>query len=146
MTYLTPAEYPAVRAAIDISLGPRSLPDGVIGLPTYAGEAELWVLATSPESATYTPGSAQWQKAQVAAIMACAALLYPSIPILTSETYGSDYRYARSEVDAEKAARALWDRARTALADAAGDPTPTPSKAPSRFIFGRVAGNRRRGR
>lgn len=132
MISLTVAEFPAVRAAIDITLDAKSLPDEVIGLPTYAGEAERWVLATDPASVLYTPGSDQYAQAQVAAIFACAAMLVPMVPMLTGETYGQAYRYTRKEVDQAALEASLWDRARTALSRASGDaPVPT-DKAPDR--------------
>jgi hypothetical protein len=142
--FLTAAEYPAIRAAIDISLDAGVLPDEVIGLPTYAGEADRWVLATNPAAATYTPGSDQYGAAQSAAIFACAAMLVQAVPMLTGETWGQAYRYTRKDVDLGSLEASLWDRARTALSRASGDiPTPDSGKPPSRFVFGRVGAGHR---
>lgn len=145
MGFLTAAEYPAIRAAIDITLDPSSLPDEVIGLPTYAGEAEQWVLTTDPGAILYSPGSDEFKAAQVAAIFACAAMLTQMIPVLTGETWGQAYRYTRKETDLKALEATLWDRARTALGRASGDaPSPETDKAPSRFIFGLASAGRRR--
>jgi hypothetical protein len=137
MAFLTVAEFPAVRAAIDISLDASALPDEVVGLPTYAGEAERWVLAADPASVLYAPGTDQYDAAKAAAIFACAAMLAQAVPILTGETWGQAYRYTRKDVDLATLEAALWDRARTALARASGAAqVVSEGKAPSRFVFG----------
>lgn len=141
MPFLTNAEYPAVRAAIDISLDPTNLPDDVIALPVYAGEAEQWVLAMNPLAGTYTTGSAEYLRMQVAAIYACAALVAPSVPVITGETFGQDHRYTRKDVDMAALAEKLWERARSAINAVIGV-TEADSRPPRRFIFTRASGRR----
>jgi len=138
--FLTAAEFPAIRASIDISLDTSSLPDDIIGLSTYAGEAERWVMATDPLAVTYTPGTDEFDAARAASIFACAAMLVQAVPMLTGETWGGAYRYTRKDVDLAALESSLWDRARTALTRASGEtPTPTTGKPPSRFIFGKAS-------
>lgn len=139
--YLSLAEYPAVRAAIDVSLDASNLPDDVIGLPMYAQEAERWVLAVNPLAATYTVGTTEYKQTQVAAIYACAALCVPAVPQLTSESYGQAMRYTRKEVDALALADALWGRAKSAIQAVVGAPE-AEARPPVRFIFTRACGRR----
>lgn len=136
--FLTPAEFPGVRAALDITLAAGNLPDAIIALPQYKGEAEFWVLGADPLAATYLPGSEAYERARVAAIYACAALLVPALPILTAETWGEVYRYTRKEFDPIKLQDALWQRARSTLAatgDAGGGQADAAARAPARFVF-----------
>ena len=136
--YLTPAEFPAVRAAIDISLDASNLPDDVVALPMYAPEAERWVLAMNLVAAGYAPGSEAYLKTQVAAIFACAALVVPAVPNLTGEWWGNEARYTRKEFDPVALQATLWERARSALRSAAPLPVEAVGAAPRRFIFARA--------
>jgi hypothetical protein len=140
--YLTASEYPAVRAAIDVSLDASNLPDAVISLPMYAQEAERWVLAQNPLAATYAPNTDAFKRMQVAAIYACAALILPALPQLTAEVYGQAYRYTRQEVDATAQQNALWARARASIQAELGDDETVVSGPPLRFIFARAEGRR----
>lgn len=139
--YLTSAEYPAIRAAIDISMDVSNLPDDVIGLSIYEQEAERWVAIVHPLSDTYAAGTVEFRTVQTAAIYACAALVAPAVPTLTGETYEDGYRYTRDKVDTGALQLALWERARAALQTlmevSSGD-----SKPPRRFIFTRACGAR----
>jgi hypothetical protein len=141
--YLSTGQFPGVRAAIDISLDASNLPDDVIDLPQYRGDAERWIVASNPDAATYAPGSEQYQTTQVAAIYACAALIGPAVPMLTGETYSDGYRYTRDKVDPLALADSLWLKARQALAAAMDTDVPAlTERAPSRFVFTRAPGNR----
>lgn len=139
--YLTPAEFPSIRAAIDVSLDASNLPDDVIGLPMYRQDAERWVVAMNPLAAAYELGSEPYLKTQVAAIYACAALVLPSVPQLTGESYGTAFRYTRKEVDPAALQQSLWDRARGAIRAALGEEA-LEVRAPARFIFTRAKGRR----
>ena len=134
MAYITPAEFPAIRAALDISLDAANLPDAVIALPQYAGQAELWVKTNEPDAALYMPGSEEYIRTTIAAIYACAAYIAPALPNITSESYGDAMRYTRKEVDMAVLEANLWSRARGALPHLTGNVSQT-GKAPSRFIF-----------
>jgi len=134
MAYITPAEYPAIRAALDISLDASNLPDAVIALPQYAGQAELWIAANDPNSVSYFPGSEERIRTTIAAIYACAAYIVPALPNITSESYGDAMRYTRKEVDMAVLEANLWSRARGALPNLTSS-TPQTGKPPARFIF-----------
>jgi hypothetical protein len=135
MVYITPAEFPAIRAALDISLDASNLPDAVINLPMYAGQAELWIVANDPLAPTYTPGSEAYIRTTIAAIYACAAYIVPALPNITSESYGDAMRYTRKEADMAKLEAALWTRARGALPSLAGSGADGGSTPPARFVF-----------
>lgn len=135
MAYITPAEYPAVRAALDISLDAANLPDAVIALPQYAGQAELWIRANDPNAAGYVPGTEEYIRTTIAAIYATAAYIVPALPNITSETYGDAMRYTRKEYDPAKLEASLWTRARGALPNLTGSSSAAPGKPPARFIF-----------
>jgi hypothetical protein len=146
-TYLSPVEFAAVRAAIDISLDISNLSDDVIALPMYRDEAERWVVTMNPLAVTYEPGSDAYLKTQVAAIYACAALITPAVPNLTSEAYGQGFRYTRKEIDIVATQKLLWERAMTALRSVQGGSANTPAVSetpPVRFIFTRGQANRHR--
>lgn len=140
---LTVAEYPAIRAMIDVTLTARALPDSVIGLTSYAGEAVAWVLAEQPEATTYAVGTDEHTAVQRAAIYACAALLVPAIPIITSEAYGNAFRYTREKYDPAVLAASLWEKAREAVSKTKEDEISTAT-GPSRFFFGTLKGRRGR--
>mgnify|MGYP001003842829 CR=1 FL=1 len=124
---LTLTEYPAVRAAIDISLTATDLPDEVIGLPIYASAAEAAVKARDPDWDTRT-GAAKDRLVE-AVICWTASLLAPALPALKSEAHPEGYSYSR-EIDYVGRASALRQQAETALTavltpsdPAAGRPT-----------------------
>lgn len=87
MTILAPAEYAAIRAAIDVALDSESLPDSVIALAIYLGAADLEVKTLDPLWATRT-GDALIQLTN-AAIYLTAARLAPALPRLLSARYDS---------------------------------------------------------
>jgi len=109
------ADYPAVRAAIDLSLDDTTLPDDVIGLPIYAGAAEVEIGRRVANYAdVITAGGANAALLTNAAIWICAALLVPAVPNLTGERTPDSQQYSRQAFDpAAKVAqlRALADQA-----------------------------------
>lgn len=140
--YLSAAEYPAVRGAIDISLDQKALPDEVLALPQYAGDAERWIIGQNPLAATYEAGTDEYLGMQVAAIYACAALVLPAVPNLTSESYGAGYRYTRKELDTATLVESLWQRASNAIKAVTGVVAPSAGRIPTRFIFTVATGRR----
>jgi hypothetical protein len=76
MSLLETTSYPAVRAAIDVTLDANNLPDATIGLTIYKGRAEAWVAARTSDTGAH---------AIAAAIYYCAWLLFDAVPRLTSE-------------------------------------------------------------
>lgn len=109
-TILTPADFPAVRAAIDVGLDSAALPDAVIALPIYQGAAERAIAAKVPGWDSLTGDLAA--RVEAATIYLTAALLCPAVPQLTRETM-PDYAYQALVSDPSARAAQL-----TRLADA----------------------------
>ena len=84
MSLLTSADYPAVRAALDVHLDSTLLPDSIIALNIYQGAAEMEVKRRDPLAETRTGDDAT--RVRLAAIYLCAAALAPAIPRLVSQT------------------------------------------------------------
>lgn len=135
---LTSADYPAIRAMIDISLDSTTLPDAIIALDAYIGAGMRDVLLLDPlaESRTGT----ELQHARTAAIQFTAARIAPAIPRLQGETFG-DYRYQLQPVDWEARASALRAAAGAEL-DAYLDTGDLTSDMPT--MFGVAHGSRGR--
>ena len=84
MSLLTSADYPAIRAALDVHLDSTLLPDSIIALNIYQGAAEMEVKRRDPLAETRTGDDAT--RVRLAAIYLCAAALAPAIPRLVSQT------------------------------------------------------------
>jgi hypothetical protein len=133
---LTSANYPAIRAAIDITLDTTSLPDAIIALDTFIGAGMRDVLLLDPlaESRAGT----DLQHAQTAAILFTAARLVPALPQIVKEAF-PDHSYERSRVDSAARAAELRQLAAAEI-DAYLDPSNAVSERPTRFA---VASGRR---
>jgi hypothetical protein len=77
MPLIETTDYPAIRAAINISLDEKSLPDDVIALSIYKGIAERRISDQQPTIDVYS---------KAAAVLLCAALLCKAVPQILSET------------------------------------------------------------
>ncbi len=108
MALVASGQYPAVRAALDVTLDAEALPDAVIALDLYAGTADRWVLAQDPTAEARTGDALKHVTA--AAVLYCASLLAPALPQLTGETHGA-HQYSRKAVDASALADQLVARA-----------------------------------
>jgi len=129
MALLSAADYPAIRAAIDVSLTARVLPDSVIGLPIYVDAAEAEVLARDPLAESRT--GAALQHVTNAAVLLTAALLAPALPGYTAEDF-SEYSYQRKTDWATRAAE-LRKRAEAELAAVLEPENPTTASKPTMF-------------
>lgn len=138
MALLSSAEYPAIRAAIDVSLDSALLPDAVIALDLYVGAGQRDVLAIDPAAETRTGDDLL--HAKTAAIMFTAARLIGSVPLITREQRDT-HGYTRQEVDPAQRAADLRTLA-SAEIDAYLDPGDLASDRPTRFAV--VSGRRGR--
>lgn len=136
MSLLHISDFPAIRAALDVSLKALALPDAVIALPIYQGAAEAEVLARDPLAESRT--GAALQHVVNAAICLAAAYIAPAMPALTAEQIGQ-YRYQR-EVDWPARAAELRARADAELAAVLTPSTALRPAPPSMFA---VASGRR---
>ena len=121
---LSAADYPSIRAAIDISLSEGSLPDGIIALPIYSGQAEQTVLAFVPDAdAADADRQAHLHNA---AMLFCASSLVFAIPSFTREQ-GPEFEAEIQRVKPETLAGDLRARAQAELeAGAAGEISTVP--------------------
>jgi hypothetical protein len=110
MSLLSPNDYNAIRAAIDLTIDEEVLPDDIIELPTFMGVAEEFVLVRDPLAATRT--GTERKRIKNAVIYLTASLILPAVPFYVRESFG-DYSYTRTEADT----KALSARLRQ-LADA----------------------------
>jgi hypothetical protein len=114
MAILTTAEYPAIRAAIDVSLTSKQLPDTIIGLDIYKGRAESEVIRVYSTAETETDPE-KISHITNAAVLIAASLLVKSVPFLTRETFGN-YQYQRARIDLDVLAANLRAQADDELA------------------------------
>jgi hypothetical protein len=102
-------DFENTRKAIDVSLTADALPNDVISLDIYKGEAvsqiESAVAALSAEQKT-----AQAAAIKRAAVLLTAAFIAPKIKVLTSETIEGD-KFTFQQIDLAKIASDLETRA-----------------------------------
>ncbi len=109
---ITSADYPSVRAALDVTLDSTTMPDSIIALDIYEGVAETDVMAADPLWRTHLqdpgPGGAG-QHVMNAVIYHVAALLAMGMAnnVDSEALPGGGYRYTRSRID--------WDKRREYL-------------------------------
>jgi hypothetical protein len=135
MAFLTAAEYPSIRAALDVSLDADALPDDIIELPIYAGSAELEVYRRDPD--LYSRTGVHKRRCVNAMIFLTAAYLAPAMPQITSETLG-DVTYGFETINWMKLAGELRERADSEIAAVIS--TVNANSAPS--MFGLATGGR----
>ncbi len=128
---LTSVHYPAIRAAIDVTLTAELVPDAVIALDVYVGAATRAVQARDPLWATRTGDDAI--RLTTAAILLTAAALAPAVPQIVSERWG-DQTYQRQPADMHALAAALRARADAALATVLA-PSDAASDRPTMFTL-----------
>lgn len=119
---LDSGSYPAIRAAIDVTLDTLVLPDATIEMPIFKDAADLAVKRLVPTwQAIVTAGASDaLTHLKNAAIYTTAALLVAAIPNLTSETF-PDYAYKLAAPTVEQRAALLRSRAADELAQVGGD-------------------------
>jgi hypothetical protein len=132
MALLTSSDYPAIRAAIDVSLDSTMLSDDVIAMPIYAEAAEAEVLVRDP-LALSREGSA-WQRVVNAAIYLAAARLVRAVVWIKSEEIGGERQYSRQETDLNALIADLRGKAEAELA-AVLEPTATAPSRPTMFTL-----------
>lgn len=131
MAILTTADYPAIRAALDVDLTESKLPNRTIDLPIYRDAADQDVLAVIADAESQTGENAN--RVKRAAIFFCAARLAPVVVRLTSLTVQArDLSYSKPVFDPEKRAAELRQLAVEELADIS-------SASPTRPTFFSVA-------
>lgn len=134
---LTSADYPAIRAMIEIGLDATTLPDAIIALDAYIGAGMRDVLALDPLAETRTDPT-EALHAKTAAILFTAARIVGALVQVIKETR-ADHSYERSRVDTVARAAELRAQASSEL-DAYLDIGDATSDRPTFFT---VASGRR---
>lgn len=111
MALITSADYPSIRALIDISLAEAQLPGSVIGLDDFAGAASREVQAQTTEENAHS---------KLAARLICAALLVPVVPKLKSQSIPGG-SFEREATDWSAHIQSLYDRAGLEISLAKGE-------------------------
>lgn len=140
MAILTSDDYPAIRAALDVSLDSSNLPDSLIALDIYSNHADQLVYERDPDADDRTGEDAN--RIKRAAVYFCAALLAPVVVRITSLSVQTrDVSYSRPVFDPEQRAADL-----RAMAEAEIDEILTPDEeAPGRpTMFDVASGTRGR--
>lgn len=119
MALLTNQDYPAVRAALDVSLSPSELSDSVIGLPIFQGKAEAEVIDRIPDAQALVDAAVEpdHQRVKNAAIYLTAALIAIRNPQITRDAFAgiSVERKAQDVAALERDLRALANSEITAV-------------------------------
>lgn len=143
MPYLTTAQYPAIRAALDVTLTEAQLPNTVIAAAPYHPAAEAEVARRLGALAEDAEGAAG---AQRAVLYLTAARLLPALPAVTRRVLGDTaIQYAAPAAAAERAAgfrRAAAAELDALLAELGGTPAAT---APTVFTLAGRGGARAEG-
>jgi hypothetical protein len=135
MALLTSANWPEVRAALDVSLTTRQVPDAVIAYDLYSGRAMRRVIEQVPTAESMTGDSLQ--RCKNAAIFYTAAYLAPAIPNITRKNIGDvDQSF---DIDWEARAATLLAAAAAELAEVL---TPSETAPAMPVVFAAASGYR----
>lgn len=133
---LSSQDWPAVRAALDVTLDANALPDATIELDIYSGRAMREVSARVDGAAALT-GSDEL-KVVAAAVFLTAANLAPALPALTRGK-AQYLEWQRKEMDWHKRAADLRAMAESEISDLL-EPATAVSFRPT--MFARAKGRR----
>lgn len=137
MALLTSANWPEVRAALDVSLTARQLPDEMIGYDLYSGRAMRRVLEQVPMAESQTGDALK--RCKNAAIFYTAAYLAPAIPNITRKSIGSGDTEVAYDIDWEARATILLA---AAAAELAAVLTPSEATPAMPRVFAVASGTR----
>jgi hypothetical protein len=107
MTLLNSGDYDSVRAALLTGLSKRDLPNKIIALDLYSGEAERWVQS----QLTIVGPEATGKRAKLAAVCKTAALLAPALDQIISQKDSTGESVQLKTFDPDEKARQLEARA-----------------------------------
>ncbi|MGE0131872.1 MAG: hypothetical protein AB7U82_27630 [Blastocatellales bacterium] len=106
---LTNAQYVEVRAAIGVDISARDLPDRIIKLDLYQGEAERWARKLDVDASTRTGDTLR--QLQTAIVLKIASVIIKAMPHLLEESFAVGENSRRQEVDVDARAEELAMRA-----------------------------------
>lgn len=135
MGILTAAEFPAIRAALDVGLNAQTLPDETIGQEIFLGAAEAELLKRVPTAAAMT--GSDLKRVKRALVWLTAAYLAHSVVRITSLSVQTrDISYSRQTFDPDKKAAELRSRAETEIGLLVEPSAATPAR-PTMFALAR---------
>ena len=127
MAILSSADYPAIRAALDVSLNAQQLTDATIGQDIFVGAAEAELLRRVPDAASRTGDDLK--RVERALVWLTAALLAHSVVRITSMSVQTrDLSYSRQSFDPERKAAELRGRAEAEIVMLLTPGEATPSR------------------
>jgi len=127
MTILSSADYPAIRAALDVSLNAQQLTDATIGQDIFVGAAEAELLRRVPDAASRMGDDLK--RVERALVWLTAALLAHSVVRITSMSVQTrDLSYSRQSFDPERKAAELRGRAEAEIVMLLTPGEATPSR------------------
>lgn len=133
MAILTSADYPAIRAALDVGLNAQQLPDATIELDTFAGAAEAELVRRIPDAALLVDDDLK--RVKRALVWLTAALLAHSVVRITSMSIQTrDLSYSRQTFDPDEKAAELRGRAEAEIAMLL-EPNETTPAMPTMFTL-----------
>lgn len=110
MAILQAADYPAIRAALDVDLNAQALPDAVISQDIFLGAAEAELLERVPDAADKTGDDLK--RVKRALVWLTAAYLAHSVVRITSMNIQTrDMSYSRQAFDPDEKQAELRRRA-----------------------------------
>jgi hypothetical protein len=118
MPLLTPADFQAVRQALDTSFDEEVLPDETVSLDIYQIVGESYVFAAIPTADTLVNSD---PRIKIAAVFYVAAELAPVVPHIVRENYGQ-YSYQLADRDWSKLQAELRRKAELQIAAVIGSP------------------------
>lgn len=133
MDILTTADYPSVRALIDVSLTATALPDTTIEMAPFAPAAEDELKQRDPDWAAHLADTTVAGRLVRAAIYLTAARLLPALPTLKSESTPDGQSYHRATVEVEDRVAELRDLAAGEIAVLVAADDATTTFAPTFF-------------
>lgn len=137
---LTDESYPEVRAALDVTLEADRLPDSVIAMGPYQGDAEREAAAAVPGWASLTGDQAE--RFRVAVVLKTAARIAPAMPAITREDRLA-FSFSQAAVNWVDRAAQLNARANGIIEEL--NPTPGASSTQTGWaalIFGKASSRR----
>lgn len=127
MTILSTADYPAIRAALDVSLNEQQLPNATIGQGIFLDAAEAELLRRVPTAAGMT--GANLARVKRALVWLTAAYLAHSVVRITSLSVTTrDLSYSRQTFDPDEKAAELRARAEGEIGQLVEPAAATPAR------------------
>lgn len=98
MPLIDDSAYDEIRAAIDVSLTSKQVPDALISMSIYQGLAERDIINLLPTAEVDMDDPVKAVHIRRAVIFLTASHLIPQVPFIVKENFGN-YSYTRKDMD-----------------------------------------------